>query len=67
MALATTAAMESIGLVGLTFRDQGADAVARLTVEREKRCALVERMKRELGVAELVYLATCNRVEIAYR
>lgn len=67
MALATTAAMDSIGLVGLTFRDQGADAVARLTVEREKRCALVERMKRELGVAELVYLATCNRVEITYR
>ncbi|MCM2270547.1 MAG: glutamyl-tRNA reductase [Thermoanaerobaculia bacterium] len=59
--------MERIGLVGLTFRDQGADAVARLTVEREKRCALVERLKRELGVAELVYLATCNRVEIAYR
>ena len=28
MALATTSAMESIGLVGLTFRDQGADAVA---------------------------------------
>ncbi len=59
--------MESIGLVGLTFREQGADAVARLTVPREQRPELVARMARELGVAELVYLATCNRAEIVYR
>jgi glutamyl-tRNA reductase len=59
--------MESIGLVGLNYRDHGADAVARLTVAREERPALVARLKRELGVAELVYVATCNRVEVAYR
>jgi len=65
--LARTSVMESIGLVELAIRDQGAAALARVTVEREKRAALVERLKSELGVAELVYLATCNRVEIAYR
>jgi glutamyl-tRNA reductase len=59
--------MDAIGLVGLTFRSQGADAVARLTVAREAREAAVANLAAELGVAELVYLATCNRVEILYR
>ena len=67
MPAATTSAMDSIGLVGLTYRDQGADAVARLTVAKDDRRAAVERLKRELGVSELVYLATCNRVEVLYR
>ena len=59
--------MDAIGLVGLTFRSQGADAVARFTVAREAREEAVARLASELGVAELVYLATCNRVEILYR
>ena len=59
--------MDAIGLVGLTFRSQGAAAVARLTVAREAREAAVANLAAELGVAELVYLATCNRVEILYR
>jgi glutamyl-tRNA reductase len=59
--------MESIGLVGITFRQHGADAVARFTVAREQRREVVARMKEALDVAELVYLATCNRVEVAYR
>jgi glutamyl-tRNA reductase len=59
--------MDAIGLVGLTFRSQGADAVARLTVAREAREAAVANLAAQLGVAELVYLATCNRVEILYR
>ncbi|MEO8197313.1 MAG: hypothetical protein ABI689_11375 [Thermoanaerobaculia bacterium] len=59
--------MDAIGLVGLTFRSQGATAVARLTVAREAREEAVAKLAAELGVAELVYLATCNRVEILYR
>ena len=59
--------MDAIGLVGLTFRSQGASAVARLTVAREAREAAVANLAAQLGVAELVYLATCNRVEILYR
>jgi glutamyl-tRNA reductase len=59
--------MDAIGLVGLTFRTQGADAVARFTVAREAREAAVANLAAQLGVAELVYLATCNRVEILYR
>jgi glutamyl-tRNA reductase len=59
--------MDAIGLVGLTFRSHGADAVARFTVAREAREEAVARLAAELGVAELVYLATCNRVEILYR
>jgi glutamyl-tRNA reductase len=59
--------MDAIGLVGLTFRSQGADALARFTVAREARGEAVSRLAAELGVAELVYVATCNRVEILYR
>ena len=59
--------MDAIGLVGLTFRTQGADAVARFTVAREAREAAVANLAAQLGVSELVYLATCNRVEILYR
>ncbi len=59
--------MESIGLVGITFRQHGADAVAQLTVAREARRDLVARLRDDLDVTELVYLATCNRVEVIYR
>lgn len=59
--------MDAIGLVGLTFRSQGAAAVARFTVARDAREEAVAKLAAELGVAELVYLATCNRVEILYR
>ena len=59
--------MEAIGLVGLTFRSSGADAVARFTVAREQRGETAAKLAAELGVAELVYLATCNRVEVIYR
>ena len=59
--------MDSIGLVGLTFRNQGAAAVARFTVAREARGEIVAKLAAELGVGELVYLATCNRVEVLYR
>jgi glutamyl-tRNA reductase len=59
--------METIGLVGVSAREQGANGLARFTWPKEERAARLAALAAELGVAELVYVATCNRVEVLYR
>jgi glutamyl-tRNA reductase len=59
--------MESIGLVGISARDYGVAGLARFTWPKEERTARLAGLRERLGVAELVYLATCNRVELLYR
>jgi glutamyl-tRNA reductase len=59
--------MESIGLVGVSMRELGAEGLARFTWPKEERVARLAGLATELGVAELLYLATCNRVEVVYR
>jgi len=59
--------METIGLVGVSAREQGANGLARFTWAKEERTARLGALAAELGVAELLYLATCNRVEVLYR
>lgn len=59
--------MESIGLVGLTSREGGAAALAPFTLPKPERAARLARIASALGVAELLYLATCHRVELAFR
>lgn len=59
--------MESIGLVGISARDYGVAGLARFTWAKEERAERLAALRAGLGVAELVYLATCNRVEILYR
>ncbi len=61
------AGMETIGVVGVSFRRGGADALARFTVPKDEQQERLPEMARQLGVAELVYLATCNRVEVAFK
>ncbi|GAB4223812.1 MAG: glutamyl-tRNA reductase [Acidobacteriota bacterium] len=58
--------MERIGLVGLSWRNGGADALARFTIPEPERAGRLPALARALGVAELAYLATCNRVELAF-
>jgi glutamyl-tRNA reductase len=59
--------METIGLVGVTARDIGASGLARFTWAKEERTARLPELAGALGVDEVVYLATCNRVELFYR
>jgi len=59
--------MESLGVVGLSVRDHDAATLARFTIPKEERRLRVAELAAELGVEELVYVATCNRVEIAFR
>jgi glutamyl-tRNA reductase len=59
--------MESLGLIGISVRDHDAATLARFTIPKEERQLRVAELAAELGVEELLYLATCNRVEIAFR
>jgi glutamyl-tRNA reductase len=59
--------MESIGLVELSFRRLGSAGLARFTLAKEERAARLPALAEMLGVTELVYLATCNRVDLLFR
>lgn len=54
------------GIVGTSIWQQNMPLLERLTIDRETRAAEIARLKQVLGVDELVYLATCNRVEFIY-
>jgi glutamyl-tRNA reductase len=63
---ATAPATAALGLIGLSWRHASADDLARLTLPREHRAAALRALAAALEVDELLYLATCNRVEIAF-
>ena len=56
--------MERIGVIGTTWRSTHATDLAPFTIPLEDRETRLPVLCRELGAQELVYLATCNRVEI---
>ncbi|MDE0897106.1 MAG: hypothetical protein OSB10_11035, partial [Planctomycetota bacterium] len=60
--------MEHIGVIGLSWRQGGPDALARFTLpsggaDEARRLA---GLRDAMGCDEMVYLATCNRVEIFF-
>ncbi len=56
--------MERIGVIGTTWRSTHATDLAPFTIPLEARDARLPELRDALGARELVYLATCNRVEI---
>lgn len=58
--------MERIGVVGLSYRHAGVEEVARLSIDRADLPQRLPTLRESLGVAELVFLGTCNRVEVLY-
>ncbi len=59
--------MDDLGVIGLSWRQGGPDALARFTLDREDEGARLVALRDALGVEELVYVATCNRVELYFR
>jgi glutamyl-tRNA reductase len=58
--------MHQIGVVGLSYRHAGIDEVARLSIPKADLAARLPALRAALGVAELLYLGTCNRVELLF-
>lgn len=55
-----------LGLVGVSWRHADAALLARFTLPRDDRSAQLRALADVLEVDELFYLATCNRVEVAF-
>jgi glutamyl-tRNA reductase len=58
--------MQQIGVVGLSYRHVGVEEVARFSVPKTEVAARLPALRDTLGVAEIFYVATCNRVEILF-
>ncbi len=58
--------MHQIGVVGLSYRHAGIDDVARLSIPKGDLEARLPALREGLGVSELLYLGTCNRIEILF-
>jgi glutamyl-tRNA reductase len=57
---------DSLGLIGISWRHASTDLLARFTLPRERREARLRELASALEVGGLLYLATCNRVEVAF-
>jgi len=58
--------MHRIGVVGLSYRHAGVDDVARFAVPRAEIPARLPALRAQLQAAEILYVSTCNRVEVVY-
>ena len=58
--------MDQIGVVGLSYRHAGVDDVARFSVPRAEVAQLLTALRERLKAGEILYLGTCNRVEVVY-
>jgi len=58
--------MHQIGVVGLSYRHAGVDEVARFAVPRAEVAVRLPELRARLNAAEILYVGTCNRVEVVY-
>jgi glutamyl-tRNA reductase len=58
--------MHQIGVVGLSYRHANAGHIAGFALPKDDVVLRLPELRRALGVEELVYLSTCNRVELAF-
>ena len=58
--------LDEIGIVGISWRQVGSEALADYSLVGEYRDARLGGFARVEGLAELAYVETCNRVEIVF-
>src|SRR5258705_10979769 len=58
--------MHQIGVVGLSYRHAGVEEVARFAVPRTEVRAPLPELRTLLKAAEILYVGTCNGVEVVY-
>lgn len=64
--MAARLGMDPLGLVGVSWRHASAATLAAYTLPRDTRHSHLRALADVLEVDELVYLATCNRVELLF-
>ena len=57
---------EELGIVGISWRQEGSEALARFALPKSGRDGRLRRFARHASLSELAYLDTCNRVEIIF-
>jgi glutamyl-tRNA reductase len=58
--------MNHIAVVGLNWKQRQDSLMAELTIPRDSRVGRLPELRDRIGAQELVYLATCNRVEVVF-
>jgi glutamyl-tRNA reductase len=58
--------LEHLGLVGVSWRQDGSEALAEFALHQEQLAAKLQAFAHRLQLEELAYLATCNRVELIF-
>lgn len=58
--------MDRLGIIGANWRRGGSSVLEPLTLSKEQQPERLPDLRRSLGVDELVYLSTCNRVEVLF-
>ena len=59
--------LEDFGVVGVSWRQRGSEALAAFSLPAESRAGLLREFARRASLAEIAYLETCNRVELVFR
>ncbi len=54
------------GIIGTSIWQQNMKLLEKITIDRDNKSETINQLKEALGIDELIYLATCNRVEIIY-
>ena len=58
--------LDELGIVGISWRQVGSEALADYSLAPEQRPACLEAFARSHALSELAYIETCNRVEIVF-
>jgi glutamyl-tRNA reductase len=58
--------LEHLGLVSVSWRQGGSEALAQFALPQERAAAQLQDFAQRLQLEELAYLATCNRVELIF-
>lgn len=58
--------LEHLGLIGVSWRQGGSEALAEFALDQERAPDKLRDFAQQLGLKELAYLSTCNRVELIF-
>jgi glutamyl-tRNA reductase len=56
--------LKELKVISISHKDVSLDLIGKLHLDDEKAPQLLTLIKEELGIKELVYLSTCNRIEL---